>query len=185
MIGKLTSMGSTTGTGGTTGMGGTTGTRGTTGTGGIESVADKWEISLGVLTMEGRIYVLDTLRTRILERFYDNSESGHFGFVRMREHVAHDFFWYGMDGSAWKYVAGCQVCHCVKAPRQGKYGTSMLIELSSQPWEGFTMDFVTDLPESTASGYTGIAVIVDRRTKYAIYLPCRKDIDSPELAKLF
>ena len=47
------------------------------------------------------------------------------------------------------------------------------------------MDFVTDLPESTASGYTGIAVIVDRFTKCAIYLPCRKDIDSPELARLF
>jgi len=47
------------------------------------------------------------------------------------------------------------------------------------------MDFVTDLPESTSSSYTGILVIVDRLTKMAIYLPCRKDIDSPELARLF
>jgi hypothetical protein len=61
----------------------------------------------------------------------------------------------------------------------------MLLEPSSRPWEGVTIDFVTDLPESTASGYTGILVIVDRLTKMAIYLPCRKDIDSPELARLF
>jgi len=48
------------------------------------------------------------------------------------------------------------------------------------------MAFVTDLPESTASGpYMGILVIVDRLTKMAIYLPCRKDIDSPELARMF
>jgi hypothetical protein len=47
------------------------------------------------------------------------------------------------------------------------------------------MDFVTDLPESTASAYSGILVIVDRLTKMAIYLPCRKDIDSPELARMF
>jgi hypothetical protein len=47
------------------------------------------------------------------------------------------------------------------------------------------MDFVMDLPESTASGYTGISVIVDRMTKMAIYLPCRKDINSPELAQMF
>jgi hypothetical protein len=47
------------------------------------------------------------------------------------------------------------------------------------------MDFVTDLPESTASKYTGILVIVDRLTKMATYLPCRKDIDSPELARMF
>jgi hypothetical protein len=47
------------------------------------------------------------------------------------------------------------------------------------------MDFVTDLPESTASGFTGILVVVDRLTKMAIYLPCQKDIDSPELARMF
>jgi hypothetical protein len=44
------------------------------------------------------------------------------------------------------------------------------------------MDFITDLPESTNSVLTGIAVIVDRLTKMAIYLPCQMDIDSPELA---
>jgi len=44
------------------------------------------------------------------------------------------------------------------------------------------MDFVTDLPESTASGYAGILVIVDFLTKMATYLPCREVIDSPELA---
>ena len=61
----------------------------------------------------------------------------------------------------------------------------MPIRLPSRPWEGLTMDFVTNLPESMASGYTGIAIIVNRFTKCTIYLPCRKDIDSPELARLF
>jgi len=43
----------------------------------------------------------------------------------------------------------------------------------------------TDLPESTESGYTGILVIIDVLTKMAIYLPCRKDIESPEQAGMF
>jgi len=47
------------------------------------------------------------------------------------------------------------------------------------------MDFVTALSESTASGYTGILVIVDRFTKLAIYLPCRIYINSPELTQMF
>jgi hypothetical protein len=47
------------------------------------------------------------------------------------------------------------------------------------------MDFVTDVPESTALGYTGIKVIVNRLTKMAIYRPDRKDIDSTELAGMF
>jgi hypothetical protein len=45
--------------------------------------------------------------------------------------------------------------------------------------EILTIDFVTNFPESTASGYTGIPVIVDHLTKIAIYLPGRKYIDSP------
>jgi transposase InsO family protein len=56
---------------------------------------------------------------------------------------------------------------------------------SSAPCEGITMDFVMDFPESTASCYTGITVIVDGLTRIAIYLPCRKHIDSPELAYMF
>jgi hypothetical protein len=55
----------------------------------------------------------------------------------------------------------------------------------AQPWEEVTMDFLMDLPESTASQYMGILVIVHSLTKMAIYLPCRKDIDSPELAQMF
>jgi hypothetical protein len=61
----------------------------------------------------------------------------------------------------------------------------MPIEPPSQPWEGVTMDFVTDLPESTALPYTGIFVVVDRLIKMAIYLPFCKDVDSAELARMF
>jgi hypothetical protein len=53
------------------------------------------------------------------------------------------------------------------------------------PGECVTMDFATDLPESTASGYTGILVIVDQLSKMAIYHPCKKDIDSPVMAQMY
>jgi len=46
------------------------------------------------------------------------------------------------------------------------------------------MDFAMDLPESTASVYTGILVNVDWLTKMAIYFSCRKDVDSGELARM-
>jgi len=55
----------------------------------------------------------------------------------------------------------------------------------ARPWEGLTMDFVSDLPQSMALEYTGIMWIVDRLGEMVVYLPCRKDIDSPELAWMF
>jgi len=90
-----------------------------------------------------------------------------------------------MDAMVRKYVAGCEVCYQIKAPHQARHRTNMPLPPPHRPWEGVTMDFVTNLPKSTASAYTGILVIVDRLTKMAIYLPCRKDIDSPELAPMF
>jgi len=90
-----------------------------------------------------------------------------------------------MDTNVRKYIARCKLYHRVKAPWHTHHGTNMLLPPPSQLWKGVTMDFITDLPESTASWYTGILVIVDRLTKMAIYLPCRKNIDSPELAWIF
>jgi len=58
----------------------------------------------------------------------------------------------------------------------------MPLSVPFRHWERLTMDFVTDLPQSTASGYNEILVIVDCLPKMAFYLPCRKDIDYPELA---
>jgi len=150
-------------------------------------VESQWKVIAGVLTYEGRIYVpaVDSLCGKVISLFHDNPESGHFGALKTTELVSMDFYWPVMDSRVRKYVGGWEVCHRIKAPRHTRHGINIPLEAPLRPWEGVTMDFVTDLPESTASGYTGILVIVDRLTKMAIYLPCRKDIDSPELARLF
>ena len=147
----------------------------------------QWKVVAGVLTYEGRIYVpaVDSLRGKVISPFHDNPESGHFGALKTTELVSRDFYWPVMDSHVRKYVSGCEVCHRIEAPRHARHGIDMPLEIPSRPWERVMMDFVTDLPESTASGYTGILVIVDRLTKMPIYLACRKDIDSPELARLF
>jgi len=90
-----------------------------------------------------------------------------------------------MDWRVRKYVSGCEVCHRIKAPRHARRRINMPLEPPSRPWEGVMMDYASDFPESTASGFTGILVIMDRLAKMAIYLLCWKDIDSPELARLF
>ena len=145
----------------------------------------QWKVSAGALTFEGRIYVPEALRNEVISLFHDNPESGHFGALRTAELVSRDFYWLGLDTTVQKYVAGCEVCHRIKAPRHARYGANMPLPPPYHAWDGVTMDFVTDLPESTKSGDTGILVIVDRLTKMAIYLPCQKDIDSAELARMF
>jgi len=147
----------------------------------------QWKVVAGVLTYEGMIDIsaIDSLCGKVISLFHYIPESGHFGALKTTELVSRDFYWPVMDSCVNKYVSSCKVCHWIKAPRYARPAINMSLETPSWPWEGIMTVFVTDVPESKASGYTGILVIVNQLTKMANYLPCRKDMHSPELARLF
>jgi len=154
----------------------------------VEGAADShrnWKVVAGALTYKGRIYVPEPLCSKVICLFHDNPESAHFGPLWTAELVSRDFYWPAMDATVRKYVARCEVCDWIKAPRHERHGTNIPLPPPHWPWEEVSMDFATDRPESMASAYKGIFVIADRLNMMAIYLPCRKDIDSPELAGMF
>jgi len=140
----------------------------------------------GALTYERRIYVLGDalLHDNVISLFHDHRGSNHFRALRTAELVSRDIYWPGLDATIRKFLAGWEVCDRIQALRHGHHGLSMPLLPPSEPCQGITMDFGTDLPESTASGYTNITLIVDRLSKMAIYLPYGGDIDSPELARM-
>jgi len=141
----------------------------------------QWEVITGALTCGGRTYVpaVNSLCRQGISLFHDNPESGHFEAPMTTERVSSDFHWPTMDSPVHKNGSGCKVCHRIKASQHARHGMNIPLEAPLQPWQGVTMDFLTDLPESIASAYTMIPFIVDRLIRMAIYLPWRKDIDSP------
>jgi len=147
----------------------------------------QWIVVAGAFTYDRRIYItaVDFLHGIVITLFCDNPKSGHFGAHKTTELVSRQFYWTAMDSHVRKYVSGCKVCHQIKVPWQARHGINMPLGTPCQPWEGITMDFITDLVESTALGYARIPLMVDQLTKLAIYIPCGNDIDSPELAWLF
>jgi len=90
-----------------------------------------------------------------------------------------------MESEIQKYITGSELCHRITAPPHARNGLNMPLPPPPRPWEGLTLDFVNDLPESTSSGYTVILVIVDHLSNIANSLPCRKDFDSPEVARIY
>jgi hypothetical protein len=54
--------------------------------------------------------------------------------------------------------------------------------IPSQPFEVVSMDFIPELPNS--NGFDNILVIVDKLTKYAIFIPTSTTISEKETAKL-
>nr|XP_033508465.1 uncharacterized protein LOC117273398 [Nicotiana tomentosiformis] len=57
------------------------------------------------------------------------------------------------------------------------------LTVAERPWESVTMDFITCLPKS--DGYGTIMVVVDRFSKYAIFMPATPGCTAKEAAKLF
>jgi len=126
-----------------------------------------WKVIAGALTFERRIYMPEALWNQVISLFHDNPESGDFGVLRTVALVAKALYWLGLDTTVWKSVAGCEVCHQIKAPRRPRYGATMPLPPLCNSWDGITMDFVTHVMNSTRLGYTGIVITFDLITKAA------------------
>jgi len=113
-----------------------------------------------------------------------NQQSGHYRDLKTAKLVSRDFQWPPMNANGRKFIARCEPCHEIKAPWHNHHSTNLPLPPQSHCWDGVAVGFHTDLPELTARGVTRISGIVDRLTNMAIFLHCRKDIDSPELEQM-
>nr|GEU49187.1 hypothetical protein [Tanacetum cinerariifolium] len=72
----------------------------------------------------------------------------------------------------------------VKAKHQRPSGLLVQPKIPEWKWDNITMDFVTKLPKSS-QGYDTIWVIVDRLTKFAIFVPMRETDPIEKLARMY
>ncbi|GKC07255.1 putative reverse transcriptase domain-containing protein [Tanacetum coccineum] len=72
----------------------------------------------------------------------------------------------------------------VKAEHQRPSGLLVQPEIPQWKWDNIMMDFVTKLPKSS-QGYNTIWVIVNRLTKYVIFLPIRETDPMEKLTRMY
>ncbi|GBG77977.1 hypothetical protein CBR_g25908 [Chara braunii] len=94
------------------------------------------------------------LRTRLLGEFHDAPATGHFGVNRTIGRLRERFWWPGLLGDVTRY---CE--------------------------EAIAMDITGPFPKRKTS-VDGIFMVVDRLTKFAMFLPCRYHAKAPELAEV-
>jgi hypothetical protein len=82
------------------------------------------------------------------------------------------------------YVAKYSICQQVKVEHRKPAGLLQPLPIPEWKWEMITMDFVLGLPREKR-GNDAIWVIVDRLTKFALFLPVKMTDPVDKLAKMY
>ncbi|GKA12364.1 reverse transcriptase domain-containing protein [Tanacetum coccineum] len=106
------------------------------------------------------------------------------GSDKMYQDMKKLYWWPNMKDDIATYVSKCLTCAKVKAEHQRSSGLLVQPEIPQWKWDNITMDFVMKLPKSS-QGYDTIWVIVDRLTKFVIFVPMRETGPMEKLARMY
>ena len=135
-------------------------------------------------TAEGLLYLPEALRSEALALVHDHPTAGHPGPRATVAQARRRFWWPSLIKDATAYAQSCAACQRAKHPRHKPYGYLLPSAPPDRPWSKISMDHITDLPPLVAAGVTHdlILVVVDRLTKYAVFIPANKTNNSHWLA---
>ncbi|GBG70931.1 hypothetical protein CBR_g8232 [Chara braunii] len=123
------------------------------------------------------------LRTRLLGKFHDAPATGHFGVNRTIGRLRERFWWPGLLNDVTRYCESCEVCRHCKSRNHHPYGEFRPLPVRLRRRGAIVMDINGPLPKHK-TGVDEILMVVDRLTKFAMFLPCRYHAKAPELAEV-
>jgi hypothetical protein len=130
-----------------------------------------------------RLCVPTAKRTEILAEAHDKlTEGAHAGYHKTYNRVASGYYWPKMSREVRLFVKSCDICQKSKPRKHAPYGLLQPIPIPSRPFEVITMDFIPELP--LCDGMDDILVIVDKLTKYGIFIPCSTGNKEEDIGRL-
>ena len=131
-----------------------------------------------------KLCVPGSLQTKVTAEIHDSlSEGAHAGYYKTYNRIVSTYYWPRMSRSIKTFVSTCDICQKSKPRRHALIGLLRPIPIPTRPFEVVTMDFILELPNS--NGFDKILVIVDKLTKYGIFIPCSTKVTEEETARLF
>lgn len=126
------------------------------------------------------------IRQTILRECHDADISGHLATKKTEARIRQRHLeWPTLRKDVKHWVSTCESCQRNKARNQKPGGLpSQSLEIPSKPWASIGMDFITQLPKTSAD-HDAILVVVDRLTKKAEFIPTTTTATAPETARLF
>ena len=124
-----------------------------------------------------------SIRDVLVRESHSGGVMGHFGIARTYEILKEHFYWPNMKKMVEHLCTTCLDCLRAKSTINN-HGLYTPLPVPTHPWVDISMDFVLGLPRSQ-KGNDSIFVIVDRFSKMAHFIPCKKTSDVVHVSRLF
>lgn len=138
----------------------------------------------GYLLRDKRLCVpKGSVRDLLIREAHERGLMGNFGVQKTYDILHEHFYWPHMKHDVHKFCDKCLVCKKSKS-KVMPCGLYTPLPVPEHPWIDISMDFVLGLPRSKG-GKDLILVVVDRFSKMAHFIACKKVDDTCHVADLF
>lgn len=145
----------------------------------------RFSLQQGLIRFRGRIWLGGSiaLQQKIMSAFHDSALGGHSGAPATYRRLKRLCAWPKMKTHILQYVQCCQICQQAKPDRSASPGLLLPLPIPQISWDMITMDFIDGLPQS--GRFNCVWVIVDKRTKFAYFLPLAHPYTAAKVAQLY
>jgi hypothetical protein len=124
----------------------------------------------------------------LIRLHHDCPSTGHWGVRKTLDLLQRHFDWDGISNDVKKYIATCPACQGKAVHRHKPYGKLSPFLIFEYLFAEISLDWIVGLPESkrkNGQSANAILIVVDRLTKYALFIPTRNDTTAADFSELF
>ena len=139
---------------------------------------EKWQLKNNILYANKRIYISsEKLRNALFKQNHDDFYAEHFEYEKIFELIRRKYWWLKLTRNVKEYFKFCTDCHRIKFTKHKLYDFHEFLSMFKNSRQEWTLDFIIDLFSCRFLNevYIDILIIVNRFTKYFIYVSVWKD----------